>query len=143
MRHIYQIRPRKDHRGVDLMSAELPVTAANATTNAVDYAKFYSRSQDAVSQHRTPCCRCQLCCPERLKTVGGVVVASHVDKECINSNAGVQVARGVAMERKITDGRVEAAYCVVKKRPKADGHVAVAVGTAQKRHWRCYGRRRC
>jgi hypothetical protein len=50
--HIYEVRPRKDHRGVDLTSDALPFGALwyagpNAVSNAVDYAKFYSRSHDA------------------------------------------------------------------------------------------------
>jgi hypothetical protein len=51
--HLYEVRPRKDHPGVDLISDVLPFGALwygepNAASNAVDYAKFYSRSHDAV-----------------------------------------------------------------------------------------------
>jgi hypothetical protein len=51
--HIYEVRPRKDHRGVDLISDALPFgrlwyAEPNAISNAIGYAKFYSRSQDAV-----------------------------------------------------------------------------------------------
>jgi hypothetical protein len=51
--HVYDVRPRKDKRGVDLISDVLPFGRLwygepNAASNAVDYAKFYSRSQDAV-----------------------------------------------------------------------------------------------
>ena len=51
--HIYEIRPRKDHRGVNLISDALPFGALwygepNAISNAVNYAQFYSRSQPAV-----------------------------------------------------------------------------------------------
>jgi hypothetical protein len=51
--HIYEVRPRKDRRGVDLISDALPFGRLwygepNAVSNAVDYAKFYSRSHDAV-----------------------------------------------------------------------------------------------
>jgi len=47
------VRPRKDHRGVDLISDALPFGwlsygKPNATSNAVSYAKFYSRSHRAV-----------------------------------------------------------------------------------------------
>ena len=47
------MRPRKDHRGVDLISDALPFGRLwygelNAISNAIDYAKFYSRSHDAV-----------------------------------------------------------------------------------------------
>jgi Las17-binding protein actin regulator len=51
--HFYEIRPRKDHRGVDLISDALPFGRLwygepNAVSNGIDYAKFYSRSHDAV-----------------------------------------------------------------------------------------------
>ena len=51
--HAYEVRPRKDHRGVDLISDVLPFGGLwygepNAASNAVDYAKFFSRSHDAV-----------------------------------------------------------------------------------------------
>ena len=51
--HTYEIRPRKDHRGVDLISDALPFgrlwyAGPNATGNAIDCAKHYSRSHDAV-----------------------------------------------------------------------------------------------
>ena len=48
--HIYEVRPRKDHRGVDLISEMLPFGALWYTIadDAVSYAKFYSRSHDAV-----------------------------------------------------------------------------------------------
>ncbi len=51
--HVYEVRPRKDHRGVDLISDALPFGRLwygepNAASNAVDHAKFRSRSHDAV-----------------------------------------------------------------------------------------------
>ncbi len=51
-RHTYGVRPRKDHRGVDLISDALPFGRLwygepDAVSNAVDYAKFHSRSHDA------------------------------------------------------------------------------------------------
>ena len=51
--HVYEVRPRKDKRGADLISDALPFGRLwygepNATSNAIDYAKFYSRSHDAV-----------------------------------------------------------------------------------------------
>jgi hypothetical protein len=51
--HAYEVRPRKDKRGVDLVSDTLPFGALwygepNAISNAVGYAKFYSRSHDAL-----------------------------------------------------------------------------------------------
>ena len=51
--HVYEVRPRKDRRGVDLISDALPFDRLwygepNTTSNAVDYAKFFSRSHNAV-----------------------------------------------------------------------------------------------
>ena len=47
------MRPRKDKRGVDLISDALPFgrlwyDEPDAISNAVGYAKFYSRSHDAA-----------------------------------------------------------------------------------------------
>ena len=49
----YEVRPRKDHRGVDLISDVLPFgrlwyDGPNAVSNAVGYAIHRSRSHDAV-----------------------------------------------------------------------------------------------
>jgi hypothetical protein len=51
--HAYEVRPRKDKRGVDLLSDVLPFGRLwygepNAISNAIGYANFYSRSHDAV-----------------------------------------------------------------------------------------------
>src|SRR6266496_1231246 len=51
--HVYEVRPRKDHRGVNLIADALPFGALwygepDAIANAIGYAKFYSRSHDAV-----------------------------------------------------------------------------------------------
>jgi hypothetical protein len=51
--HIYEVRPRTDHRGVDLISDALPFGrlwygGPNAVTNATGYAMHDSRSDDAV-----------------------------------------------------------------------------------------------
>jgi hypothetical protein len=51
--HLYEVRPRKDKRCVDLISDALPFGwlwygERIAVSNAVDYAKFRSRSHDAV-----------------------------------------------------------------------------------------------
>jgi hypothetical protein len=51
--HVYEVHARKDHRGVDLISDALPFGKLwygepNAITNAIGYAKFFSRSRDAV-----------------------------------------------------------------------------------------------
>ena len=51
--HIYEVRPRKDKRGVDLISDALPFGRlwygeSIAVANAIGYAKHRSRSHDAV-----------------------------------------------------------------------------------------------
>jgi len=48
--HVYQVYPRKDYRGVDLISDVLPFGRLwyGEPNDAVEYAKFYSRSHDAV-----------------------------------------------------------------------------------------------
>jgi hypothetical protein len=51
--HVYEIRPRTDKRGLDLISDVLPFSGLwyaepDAINNAIGYAKFYSRSHDAV-----------------------------------------------------------------------------------------------
>jgi hypothetical protein len=51
--HVYEVRPRKDHRGVDLISDALPLGRLrygepDAINYAIGYAKFRSRSHDAV-----------------------------------------------------------------------------------------------
>jgi hypothetical protein len=51
--HVYEVRPRKDHRGFDLISDALPFgglwyAEPNAVSNAIGYAKFYSRSHPVV-----------------------------------------------------------------------------------------------
>jgi hypothetical protein len=51
--HAYEIRPRKDKRGVDLISDVLPFghlwyAGPNAVANAIGYAEHRSRSHDAV-----------------------------------------------------------------------------------------------
>lgn len=51
--HLYEVRPRKDRRGVDLVSDALPFgrlwyDGPKAEANAIGYAKFYSRSHHAV-----------------------------------------------------------------------------------------------
>jgi hypothetical protein len=52
-KHGYEVRPRKDKRGVHLISDALPFGRLwygdpNAVANAVGYAQFYSRSHGAV-----------------------------------------------------------------------------------------------
>ena len=51
--HFYEIRPRKDKRGVDLISDVLPFgrlwyDRLSAVSNAIGYAMHRSRSHDAV-----------------------------------------------------------------------------------------------
>jgi hypothetical protein len=51
--HVYEIHPRKDRRGVDLISDALPFgqlwyDEPEAVSNAIGYAEHYSRSHDAV-----------------------------------------------------------------------------------------------
>jgi hypothetical protein len=51
--HAYEVRSRKDHRGVDLISDALPFGRLwygepNAISNAISYAKHRSCSHDAV-----------------------------------------------------------------------------------------------
>ncbi len=50
---VYEVRPRKDHRGVDLISDALSLGRLwygepNAVNNAISYATFYRRSHRAV-----------------------------------------------------------------------------------------------
>jgi hypothetical protein len=72
--HVYEVRPRKDHRGVDLISDALPFGQLwygepNAISNAIGYAKFYSRSHDAVI---------------RVYDVAGNVIETHEHKDDFN-----------------------------------------------------------
>ena len=51
--HVNEVRSRKDHRNVDLISDLLPFGLLryghpSAISNAISYAKFFSRSRDAV-----------------------------------------------------------------------------------------------
>jgi hypothetical protein len=48
--HVYGVRPRKDKRGVDLISDVLPFGRLwyAKPDDAVSYAEHYSRSHDAV-----------------------------------------------------------------------------------------------
>ena len=49
-KHVYEVRPRKDHRGVDLISDALPFGRLwyDTPDHAIGYAKHRSRSHDAV-----------------------------------------------------------------------------------------------
>jgi hypothetical protein len=48
--HVYEVRPRKDHRGVDLITDALPFGRLwyVKPDDAIGYAKFHSRSHHAV-----------------------------------------------------------------------------------------------
>jgi len=48
--HVYEVRPRKDKRGVDLISEQLPFGRLwyDKPDDAIGYAEHYSRSHDAV-----------------------------------------------------------------------------------------------
>jgi hypothetical protein len=51
--HLYEVHPRKDKCGVDLVSDVLPFGRlwhgeANAISNVIGYAEHFSRSHDAV-----------------------------------------------------------------------------------------------
>ena len=48
--HVYKVRPRKDHRAVDLISDALPFGRLwyEDASAAVDYGKHLSRSHNAV-----------------------------------------------------------------------------------------------
>src|SRR5260370_41504786 len=51
--HIYEVRPRADKQGFDLSSDALRYSplwyrGSNAISNAIGFAKFYNRSQNAV-----------------------------------------------------------------------------------------------
>jgi hypothetical protein len=88
-RHTYGVRPRKDHRGVDLIVGALPFGRlwygeSNAVSKAVYYAKFFSRSRDAAFSEKTGSA------PGRFKNIGpkriglrsyfrqsGVLINSH------------------------------------------------------------------
>jgi hypothetical protein len=57
--HVYEIRPRKDHRGVDLISDTLPFSRLwygepNAGTNAIGY----NEASQPLTQRRDSCLRC-------------------------------------------------------------------------------------
>jgi hypothetical protein len=53
LRHIYEVRPRKDRRGFDLIADCLPLgvlwfEGPEAIGDAVNYARFFSRSHPAI-----------------------------------------------------------------------------------------------
>jgi hypothetical protein len=50
VKHLYEVRARKDHRGLDLISDVLPFGRLwyDKQHHAIGYAMHYSRSADAV-----------------------------------------------------------------------------------------------
>jgi len=54
--HIYEVRPRKDHRGVDLISDVLPFGRLwyDTPDNAIGYAMYFSPSHNAVIRITLP-----------------------------------------------------------------------------------------
>ena len=57
--HVYEIRPRKDHRGFDLISDVLPFGRLwyDTPDNAIGYALHSSRSHDAVIRVYDAACK--------------------------------------------------------------------------------------
>ena len=56
IRHVYEVRPGKDRRGVDLISDALPFGRLwyDTSDNAIGYAMHSSRSHDAPVSILTP-----------------------------------------------------------------------------------------
>jgi len=54
--HVYEVRPRRDHRGVDLISDALPFGRLwyDTPDNAIGYAMHSSRSHNAVIRGLLP-----------------------------------------------------------------------------------------
>jgi hypothetical protein len=81
-KHVYEVRPRRDHRGADLISDALPFGRLwygepGAISNAIDYAKFYSRSHYPVIR---------VYAPEGSRTVGvweaGIALGKRIVSRC-------------------------------------------------------------
>jgi hypothetical protein len=70
--HVYEVRPRKDKRGVELLPDALPFgrlwyDGPDAVSNAVDYAKHSSRSHDAMIRVYTARRKyCRKCLPSSM-----------------------------------------------------------------------------
>ena len=66
--HTYEVRPREDHHGVDLISDVLPFGRLLylEVREAVDYARFYSNSHDAMI---------------RVYDAAGNVIETHEEKD--------------------------------------------------------------
>ena len=75
--HIYEVRPRKNKRGVDLISDVLPFgrllyAEPNAASNAIGYAQFYSCCDSRL--------RCGRQCDRNARARGGNVVPFRSDQ---------------------------------------------------------------
>jgi hypothetical protein len=77
--HVYEVRPRKDKRGVELISDVLPFGRLWYETpdHAIGYAMHYSRSHDAVIR---------VYVPEGSRTVGvweaGIALGKRIVSRC-------------------------------------------------------------
>jgi hypothetical protein len=47
--HIYEVRPRKDHRGFDLISDALPIGAGSGTSNPITQSTMRSFAVDQIT----------------------------------------------------------------------------------------------
>jgi len=72
--HVYEVRPRKDHRGVDLISDTLPFGRLwyDTADHAIGYAIHSSRSHDAVI---------------RVSDAAGDLIATHEQTKTPNDSA--------------------------------------------------------
>jgi hypothetical protein len=83
--HGYEVRPRKVKRGVDLISDVLPFGRLwygerNAIENAIDYAKFHSRSHHAVI---------------RVNDAAGNVIETHQQKDEFRNRRPLLLLQGM------------------------------------------------
>jgi hypothetical protein len=72
--HIYEVRPRNDKRGVDLISEALPFgrlwyAGPNAASNAIGYAMHRSRSHHVVIRVYDDTGKLAICCAALLEPV--------------------------------------------------------------------------
>jgi hypothetical protein len=84
--HVYEVRPRKDHRGVDLISDVLPCGRLwyDTPDHAIGYAMHSSRSHDAVIRHRG--LPLNAAGPQCAKPAWRVVVGSAHHPKCIRKD---------------------------------------------------------
>jgi hypothetical protein len=86
--HAYEVRPCKDHRGVDLISDALPFgrLGYGKVDNAIGYAQHYSRSHHAVIRVYRTCLLLIFCQSHILsrKACGvGVCLARYYIQLCL------------------------------------------------------------